>query len=394
MRDDSPPVVQDNPGSVGYFETLVEAVGRPGYRELDPTIVLFLTFPAFFGFMIGDLGYGILYIGIGYLMYQKFDSAALKSMGGVTLFAGGFTVLFGILYGEIFGLHLITTYLWEGALGLSHPPIEKGLSPSQISWAQAWLVLSLLLGIVHLNVGYAFDLYENLEFHGAKDALLESGSWILMMNGLWVWVFSLAAAGTVPDFIFTVFDGTGAAPEASGEFAHAAFELGFNGFPAVVGYLGAAAFFVGLIMLAVGDLVEIVEFLQVLVNVLSYTRIAAVLLAKAGMAFTVNLLVFGAYQENGNFHFLLGHGPEWVAAEYGGEATVIFGGLFHGGIALVLVGLVVLVLGHLLVLALGVTSAGLQAVRLEYVEFFGKFFEGGGTPYSPFGTERRYTADE
>ena len=394
MRDDEPPTIQDNPGSVGYFETLVEAVGRPGYKELDPTIILFLTFPTFFGFMIGDLGYGLLYIGIGYLMYQKFDSAALKSMGGITLFAGGFTALFGILYGEIFGLHLITTYLWEGALGLHGPPIEKGLSPSQISWAQAWLVMSLLVGIVHLNVGYVFDFYENMEFHGAKDALLESGSWILMMNGLWIWVFSKSAAGTVPDFIFTVFDGTGAAPEASGEFAHAAFSLGFNGFPAVVGLLGAAAFFVGLVLLAAGDLVEIVEFLQVLVNVLSYTRIAAVLLAKAGMAFTVNLLVFGAYQHDGEFHFLLGHGPEWVAAEYGGEATVVFGGLFHGGIALVLVGLLVLVLGHALVLALGVTSAGLQAVRLEYVEFFGKFFEGGGTPYNPFGTERRYTAEE
>ena len=395
MRNDTPPVVQENPGAVGYFETLVEAVGRPGYTELDPTVVLFLTFPAFFGFMIGDLGYGLLYVGIGYAIYQRFDSAALQSMGGITVLAGGFTALFGVLYGEIFGLHLITTYLWEGAIGLSHPPIEKGLSPNQVSWAQAWLVMSLLLGLLHLNVGYAFDFYENLEFHGVKDAVLESGSWMLMMNGLWVWVFSLSAAGTVPDFLFTVFDGTGAAPEAQGEFAHAVFELGFNGFPAVVGLVGAVAFFLGLVMLAAGDLVEVVEFLQVLVNVLSYTRIAAVLLAKAGMAFTVNLLVFGAYVDpEGEFHFLLSRGPSYVAAEYGGEATLLFGGLFHGGVALVLVGLVVLVLGHVLVLALGVTSAGLQAVRLEYVEFFGKFFEGGGTSYTPFGTERRYTAEE
>ncbi len=395
MRDDDPPVVQDNPGSVGYFETLVEAVGTPSYREFDPTIVLFLTFPAFFGFMIGDLGYGLVYVGLGYLMYQRFDSPALRSMGGITVFAGGFTVLFGVLYGEIFGLHLITQFLWEGALGMSHPPIEKGLSPNQISWAQSWLVISLLVGVLHLNVGYAFDFFENLEFHGARDALLETGSWMLMMNGLWVWAFSKSAAGTVPDFMFTVFDGTGAAPEASGEFAHAVFALGFNGFPTVVGLLGAAAFFVGLGALAVGDLVEVVEFLQVLVNVLSYTRIAAVLLAKAGMAFTVNLLAFGAYVDpEGEFHFLLTHGPSWVAAEYGGEASLLFGGLFHGGVALVFVGLLVLVVGHLLVLALGVTSAGLQAVRLEYVEFFGKFFEGGGRSYSPFGADRRYTADE
>ncbi|MFB6167355.1 MAG: V-type ATP synthase subunit I [Haloferacaceae archaeon] len=395
MRDDTPPVVQQNPGPASYFEAFVKAVGRPSYREFDPTIVLFLTFPAFFGFMIGDLGYGILYAAIGYVLYDRADSEVMKSMGGVTMFAGGFTALFGILYGEIFGFHLITQFLWEGALGLHGPPIEKGLSPNQISWAQSWLVLSLLVGVLHLNVGYAFDFLENLEFHGAKDALLESGSWMLMMNGLWVWVFSRSAAAVKPSFLYTVFDGSGTAPEATGEFAHAAFALGFNGFSPAVGLAGAAAFAVGLVLLAVGDFIEIVEFLQVLVNVLSYTRMAAVLLAKAGMAFTVNLLVFGAYVDpEGEFHFLLTHGPSYVAAEYGGEAELLFGGLVHGGVALVLVGLVVLLVGHLLVLALGVTSAGLQAVRLEYVEFFGKFFEGGGTPYSPFGTDRQYTADE
>jgi V/A-type H+-transporting ATPase subunit I len=51
-------------------------------------------------------------------------------------------------------------------------------------------------------------------------------------------------------------------------------------------------------------------------------------------------------------------------------------------------------LGHLLVLILGVTSAGLQAVRLEYVEFFGTFYEGGGRKYEPFGYERTYTTED
>jgi V/A-type H+-transporting ATPase subunit I len=249
--------------------------------------------------------------------------------------------------------------------------------------------VSLLVGLLHLNVGYVLDFAENLEFHDLTHAITESGSWILMMNGLWVWVLSLHAEGVKPAFLYTVFDGTGAAPEASGEFAHAAFSLGSNGLPPTVGLLGAAAFGIGLVLLVVGEPVEAVEFLQVLVNVLSYTRIAAVLLAKAGMAFTVNLLFFGAYQSEGEFHFLLTYGPD--AVEHG---EVLFGGLIHGGPALVLVGLVVLVLGHALVLALGVTSAGLQAVRLEYVEFFGKFYEGGGKSYEPFGRERQYTAGE
>jgi V/A-type H+-transporting ATPase subunit I len=57
-------------------------------------------------------------------------------------------------------------------------------------------------------------------------------------------------------------------------------------------------------------------------------------------------------------------------------------------------GILVFVVGHLVVLGLGVTSAGLQAVRLEYVEFFDKFYEGGGEPYEPFGYERTYTTED
>jgi len=180
-----------------------------------------------------------------------------------------------------------------------------------------------------------------------------------------------------------------------------AYPLGFGGFPETVGIAGLAVAAVGFVLLVAGE--GVVGLLEsptyALVNVLSYTRIAAVLLAKAGMAFVVNLLVVGAYEHHGEVHFMLGHGPEWVTGEYGAEA-VLFPGLVWMGdgtaglVAGVAAGLVVLVVGHLLVLGLGVTSAGLQAVRLEYVEFFSKFYEGGGTEYDPFGYERTYTAED
>ncbi|WP_049934936.1 V-type ATP synthase subunit I [Haloplanus natans] len=398
MRADSPPVIANNPGVVKPFEILTQAVSRPKYDEFDPTVVLFLTFPAFFGFMIGDLGYGALYTLIGYYLYSNFDSDAFQSMGGVTIFAGLFTMLFGVLYGEIFGLHLIATYFWEGALGLAHPPMEKGLSPAGQSYALTWLVVSILVGILHLNVGYVFDFVENLEHHDAKHALYESGSWILMLNGLWIAILSPEVISATPEFMFTIFDGSGVAPEGA-EAIHATYALGFNGFPGIIGFLGLAAFFVGLILLVVGEPVEAIEFLNVLVNALSYTRIAAVLLAKAGMAFTVNLLFFGVYVtgegSEAAFHFGLGHMPAVGDMAHGHEVTeIMFGGLVHSGPAMLIVGLLVLVLGHALVLALGVTSAGLQAVRLEYVEFFGKFYGGGGKEYEPFGYERRYTTED
>ncbi|MFB6308426.1 MAG: V-type ATP synthase subunit I [Haloarculaceae archaeon] len=382
MGDDDPPVIQDNPSFSKPFETLVEIINRPKYSEFDPTVILFLTFPVFFGFMIGDLGYGILYAALGYWLTQSFDSDVIKSLGGIGMWAGAFTMLFGVLYGEIFGLHLITQYLWEGALGLHGPPIHKGLEPAEVSYAQTWLVVSVLVGLLHLTVGYVLDFIQTLR-HGVVDAVTETGSWMLMMGGIWVFIFSKFAASMKPSFLVgseAVFNGH-------------PFALGFTGFSPTVGLVGLGLFAVGIVLLGIGDVIELVEFLQVLVNVLSYTRIAAVLLAKAGMAFVVNLLFFGAYTTEGEFHFMMAHGPQYVL-EHNEQATVMFPGLIHSGIAGVVGGLVVLVLGHLLVLALGITSAGLQAVRLEYVEFFGKFYEGGGKPYNPFGRERRFTAED
>ena len=398
MADDEPPTVQDNPGAVKPFEVLVQAVSRPSYREFDPTIVLFLTFPAFFGFMIGDLGYGVIYTAIGYFLYANFeDRPAFRSMGGVTVAAGIFTAVFGILYGELFGLHVISTYFWEGVVGLAHAPIEKGLSPAGIDWARGWLVVSVLAGVFHLNVAWIVGFADDYQLHDLKHAVYENGSWLLMMNGLWVWIFSDALRGTAPEFIYTTFSAEGVLP------------LGFAGFPAMELFtipvvngpftLPLLAFFVGLGLLIVGEPIEAVEFLNVLVNVLSYTRLAAVLLAKAGMAFTVNLMFFGVYvTETGadaEWHFGLGHMPEVGSMAHGHEVTeIMFGGLVHGGAAALLVGLLVLVIGHLLVLALGVTSAGLQSVRLEYVEFFNKFFDGGGREYEPFGYDRRFTTED
>jgi len=101
----------------------------------------------------------------------------------VALWAGGFTALFGVLYGEFFGLHPAGGILWDG-----HPPIHKGLQPHYLYYAQAWLLVSIVVGILHMVIGWSFDFAENLE-HGFVDALTESGSWIIATVGLWVWVF-------------------------------------------------------------------------------------------------------------------------------------------------------------------------------------------------------------
>ncbi|WP_436908534.1 V-type ATP synthase subunit I [Halosimplex marinum] len=395
MRDDDdPPVIQDN-GVSQPFELLTQAVGRPNYSEFDPTVILFLTFPLMFGFIIGDVGYGLIYTGIGYYMVRNFDSEAFKNFGVITAICGVSTAIFGFLYGEIFGLHLVASQFWDGVVGLNHAPIEKGLSPATSYWANTWFLVTALFGLLHLNTAYVLEFVENVSLHGVKEAVLETGSWILALNGLWIFIFSRLFNGAKPDLLFETFD----------EGHAAAFELGFAGFPAEIGWVGLGMVGLGMALLAVGPVHELIEIHVVLAHTLSYLRIAAVLLAKAGMAFAVNLLFWGAYasptEHGAAWHFGLTGMPADPAETtgtvmfHGYEVSqILFPGMVHMGPAMTVFGVFVLIAGNLVVLLLGVTSSGIQSIRLEFFEFFEKFYEGNGTPYEPFGTERTYTADD
>ncbi|MFC7072227.1 V-type ATP synthase subunit I [Halovenus rubra] len=379
---DNPPVIQQNPNIIGPFELLVKAVNRPKYSELDPTIAMFLTFPLFFGFMIGDVGYGLLYVTLGYGVVSKVESKGLVDFGKIVMWLGVFTMAFGVLYGEILGLHF---FEWFGA----HPPLEKGISDTM--WAKAWLVVAVIAGWIHLNIGYIFNFVEEFQLHGAKAAVVEVGSWLLMLNGLWVFIFSTLFNGSKPSFLI----GTNAALNGN------PFGLGFTGFPEIAGMLGLLAFVAGLGILITGPWFEAFEFLAPLAHTLSYTRLTAVLLAKAGMALAVNLLYWGAYRDEEGFHYMYEYKPGYEP--HGEEAELVFGGIANMGSEFALgplslglegaiLGLPVLIVGHIVVLAVGGTAA-IQAIRLEYFEFFEKFYEGGGKNYQPFGYDRSYTTD-
>jgi V/A-type H+-transporting ATPase subunit I len=375
MGDGGPPVIMKNPGGAKPFELLTKVIGRPKYSEFDPTMILLLTFPIMFGFMIGDVGYGLLYMLAGLGIMRAFDSEGWKALGGIAVWAGFFTVIFGVLYGEIFGLHTVSDVLWGG-----NSPLHKGLQPAEVEFAQLWLVVAILAGIAHVSFGFVLGFIKEAT-HSVTHAVLEHGSWLLMLLGFWAFIFSDVAAGMKPAFL------VGSEAALNGHPV----PVGFAGFSETAGFVGIGMLVLGIAMVSRTEPAELIEaiFLKYFVDGLSYTRIAAVLLAKAGMAFTINLLFFGAYSHHGEFHFLIGKAPSAVT-----EGEVMFPGLMHLGAIGLIAGLVVLVVGHALVLALGITSAGLQAVRLEYVEFFGKFYEGGGDEYRPFGQERTFTANE
>ena len=378
--EDEPPVVQQNSKLVNPFEILTRAVNQPKYSEFDPTITLFLTFPLFFGFMIGDVGYGLLYVFIGYAVYRKFDSKALSDFGAVVVWLGLWTTVFGFLYGEVLGLHFIEQ------MG-SEPVLKKGIDSTE--WAITWLLVSVVAGWLHLNLGYIFNFVEEWSVHGAKPAIVEVGSWLLMLNGLWVFIFSKFGEGGKPEFLVG----------SEALFATGPLGFGFEGFPAILGIVGLVMFLLGIVIIVTGPWYEVVEFLVPLAHTLSYTRLAAVLLAKAGMALAVNLLYFGAYTDEEGFHYMHTYKPGYTPD----HGEVVFGGLANMGTGFslgpaqlglegALLGLPVYIVGHAVVLAIGGTAA-IQAVRLEYFEFFEKFYEGGGKKYEPFGHERTHTSD-
>ena len=383
-----PPVVQDNPETAKPFEMLVSMINRPKYNELDPTFIVFLTFPFAFGFMIGDIGYGILYLLMGGFMYKSLDSEALQSLGIIGAWAGIFTIIFGWFYDDTFGVHMHDVEALEPLHGtlelLGVGALTKGLQSGE--WALLWIIVCIVFGILHLSLGFIFG-FINDKSHGLWHAFTENLSWLIMVNGFFLWVFSTDTPTMKPDFL--VGD--------ESVFAHFT-EGAFVGLPAEVGLAGLVLFAVGVVLAVVGEGgIALVESVTVsLANTLSYLRMVAVLLAKGGMAFVVNLLVFGAYSQERTAWD--GATIDYIYFDLPGqtvEGEQVFQGLIHMDPLLITIpaAILVFILGHILVLLLGITAAGIQMLRLEYVEFFGKFYEGGGEKFEPFGHQRTYTED-
>jgi len=378
----------------------VQTVSRPRYHEIDPTIFVFLTFPFAFGYMIGDIGYGLLYIAMGYAVIRYSDSKAMWALGMIAVWAGIFTILFGYLYDDIFGVHMAD-------MGLELPlagTLDKGLQITEV--AQLWIVFSILFGVLHLGVGYLLGFFNDLH-HGISDAFSENAAWLLVLVGLFAWIFSTESAGQAEWLPGALADTDLTATAIKPDFlvgpesvlaSNYMFDLGFEGFSETVAVFA-------LVMLAIGWLFAIraegfIAIIEMPTNAfghaVSYLRMMAVLLAKGGMAFVVNLIVFGGYEQT---RTIGGQEIDYVFFHLPGigmpAGEAIFQGLIWMDPLVITIpaAILVFVFGHIVVLLLGITAAGIQMTRLEYVEFFGKFYDGGGGKFEPFGYKKA-TTDE
>ncbi|MBU4454386.1 MAG: V-type ATP synthase subunit I [Euryarchaeota archaeon] len=347
VKDEDIPVELENPGPAKPFELLIDTFATPKYREIDPASVIFITFPLFYGIMLGDVGYGIIVAALAHYIRNKFKTGALNSLGMILLLSGVLSVLFGIIFGEFFGFPIfnmeVHNHIEHGILGIAGPTIAGIHFPvHRLGEVQPLLIMTFVIGIFHILTGLVIGFRNVSVAHDLKHAVYAKGSWMMILIGGVAFIAKLMPA--VMNKL----------PLPTGDPI-------FSG--------GMVLAVIGIVLLIKGEgFISILEIPTILSNVLSYSRILAIGLSSAGIALVVNTLSMDLFIK-----------PEGV--------------LMGGGVVLAIVGVVILFIGHLINLLLGILGPGLHSLRLQYVEFFTKFYEGGGKKYVPFGYNRKYTEE-
>lgn len=303
MRERAP-IIQQNPPPAKPFEALVNLLAIPRYGHIDPSQLMAVFLPIFFGMILGDIGYGILLLVISFVLARKFKDGMMHEILIVLMMGGAWSILFGFLYGEAFGT------LGE-QFGL-HPLWFDRASEDHVG---SLLVMTLVVGSVHITLGLILGVWEAIK-EKSRSHLLERGGMLLGLCSLFLIV------GVLVNYLPAEF----MTPAISGLI------VGIVLLSASLGWLGI--------------LIGPIEFIGLIGNVLSYLRIAAIGLASVYLAKVANDVA--------------------------------------GMVGSVIVGLILAILIHSLNLVMGAFSPTIHSLRLHYVEFFRKFYEGGGRPYQPY----------
>ena len=357
--DAQPPIKFENGDFSEPFELLVDLVGRPKYGTFDPTLLMTFTFPIFYGMILGDWGYGLVLCAIAAYFGTKPFAADPLAQNGLTIlrWMGIWCIIWGLIFAEGFGfvwddtgqmgnsspfdfiydwtyanIHVPGTLADLLAMGGLHVPFHRATPGGGL---QEYVVLSVYVGILHIFVGLFIGLYTVWNAHGAAAAFFEKGSWLLIMTG-----GTMQARNMVMGYnelfefqIWTILMAVGLVSLVIGLAVYEKF-----------GWVG------GLVM---GP----IEIFGLLANTLSYLRIMGVGVAGVKIAeISINM----GWEKIG---------PAMDTGDYIG----------------LLLGVVLFILVQLFAIALGILSPSIHAIRLHFVEWMGKFYDGSGEAFSPLG---------
>lgn len=384
------PVKQNNGKIVCEYEYATSLVSLPKYQEIDPTFLIAIFLPLFFGFMVGDMGYAIPFIIIGAYGLKKTKHKDWRSIALVLFFGGLWAFIFGLFfYGEMLGMHFVggayengiwhwheghvalggTSVTWDWIFGSTFPQWFNDMICSAQIWEDGqWvdgevgigklvnvaflLKLSVYVGIVHLFIGIMCGIVNVTKQHGGKAAFLEKGGLLFTFFGMVLFCLALTQAmfgGEISDLT--------------------------KGSTFVIFIVSIIVLVIGIILNSKteGGLQAIMGIPEVIGWILSYTRLAAITMSKAGMALAFNYIVFSMIMTTTEVS----------------SGVVAFDPL--GNIIMLVIGLLLFGFLHLVIWTLAILSGGLHALRLQYVELMMRFYEGGGEAFAPLTEVRKKT---
>ena len=318
------PVLLRNPSLLKPFQMLVSGYGMPSYNTIDPTLFVAVTFLAMFGMMFGDIGHGLVLLIGGLLLSLR--SKRFKDVGWLVMACGISSAVFGFLYGSFFGIEDLMRAIWV-------KPLEgiTDLFKAAIGFGVAMVSLGIILNVVNSLRSHSF-----VEHFFDKSGPLVG---IIYWSGIGIAVTFMMSSGRMPHPL--IFFGLFVVPLG----------LFFMQGP-ILRLIGRRrqAFPDGVGTYIMEGLVGILEILMgYLANTVSFIRVAAFGLAHAGLFVAVFSLA------------------EVVSAKPGGAVGSV----------------VILILGNVVIILLEGLVVTIQALRLEYYEFFSKFFRPSTAEYKP-----------
>ncbi|MFH1030487.1 MAG: V-type ATP synthase subunit I [bacterium] len=322
------PVIYKNRNMAEPFEMVTEMYGAPLYNEPDPTPYLAPFFILFFALAITDAIYGIILAITALLAIKILKIPKEDQKLFRIIFYGGIVTFFvGALFGGWGGIILEKLPPWLGNPLIFIRLIDPITEPIK------FLLFTFVLGIIQLISGLAISMYWKIKNGKIWDGIFDNGSWILLLSSLSFW----AATAQTPIGNYFKLASIVSAVFLVLSLGRGAGNIIFQILKGLYGLYGITAYFS---------------------DMLSYSRLLALGLATGIIGMVINIIAGMSY----NMIPYIG----WLVAG------------------------IILIAGHLFNIGINVLGAYIHSSRLQYVEFFPKFMEGGGKAFQPFKRESRY----